>query len=179
MKEMTFFKVDFDRIKFNFTDYRYLSHFAFLVASIYLIYVLFTPIYKVNSTSQFQSLLPESEPISQDNIKSTQMDFLNIKNWHLFGYTTVSIEENNQLNEEPQKTDLQIKLLGVFFLPNQKTASYAIIEGDDKQQKKYRAGDEMPNSIILQSIAKDQVILLRNQQAEYLSMDRTKLSDYN
>jgi type II secretory pathway component PulC len=107
------------------------------------------------------------------------MDFLTIKNWHLFGYTTVSIEENNQLNEEPQKTDLQIKLLGVFFLPNQKTASYAIIEGDDKQQKKYRAGDEMPNSIILQSIAKDQVILLRNQQAEYLSMDRTKLSDYN
>jgi type II secretory pathway component PulC len=123
--------------------------------------------------------LPESEPISQENIKSTQMDFLTIKNWHLFGYTTVSIEENNQLNEEPQKTDLQIKLLGVFFLPNQKTASYAIIEGDDKQQKKYRAGDEMPNSIILQSIAKDQVILLRNQQAEYLSMDRTKLSDYN
>ena len=64
-------------------------------------------------------------------------------------------------------------------LPTMYSDTDAIIEGDDKQQKKYRAGDEMPNSIILQSIAKDQVILLRNQQAEYLSMDRTKLSDYN
>ena len=171
---MPLFKVDFDHIKFNFTDYRYLPHFAFLVASIYLVSVLFTSFYKINSTSQFQSSLPESESISQENTKSKQMDFLSIKNWHLFGYSTTSVEQNNQLNEKPQETDLQIKLLGVFLLPNQNTASYAIIEGDDKQQKKYRAGDELPNSITLQSIAKDQVILLRNQQAEYLSMDRKK-----
>ena len=92
----------------------------------------------------------------------------------MFGNPSATMEQNNQLNAKPQETQLQIKLLGVFFLPNQKKSSFAIIEGDDKLQKKYRLGEELPGGVTLQSIDKEQVILLRNQQPEYLSMDKTK-----
>ncbi|MDO9399486.1 MAG: type II secretion system protein N, partial [bacterium] len=59
-------------------------------------------------------------------------------------------------------------------MPDQKNASYAIIEADDHLQKKYRPGEELPGGSTLQSIAKEQVMLLRNNQRESLSMDRKK-----
>jgi type II secretory pathway component PulC len=174
MKEMTFLKVNFSRIKYNLSEYRFLPYFALILASIYLIYVLFTFSYDAKSTSQFQSSILESEQITQEYTPIKQIDFLLIKDWHMFGHPSATMEQNNQLNAKPQETELQIKLLGVFFLPNQKKSSFAIIEGDDKLQKKYRLGEELPGGVTLQSIDKEQVILLRNQQPEYLSMDKTK-----
>jgi type II secretory pathway component PulC len=73
-----------------------------------------------------------------------------------------------------KKTDLPIKLLGIFLLPNQDKNSYVIIEDDAKEQKKYHLGDELPGGVTLLSIAKEQVILLRNQQSESLSMEKER-----
>ena len=102
------------------------------------------------------------------------MDFLVIKDWHLFGQPAAISAQNSDQRGTPQETQLQLKLLGVFFLPDQKKASYAIIEADDHLQKKYRPDDELPGGATLQSIVKEQVILLRNNQRESLSMDRKK-----
>jgi hypothetical protein len=73
-----------------------------------------------------------------------------------------------------KKTDLPIKLLGIFLLPNQDKNSYVIIEDDAKEQKKYHLGDALPGGVTLLSIAKEQVILLRNQQSESLSMEKER-----
>lgn len=111
--------------------------------------------------------------------EAAQMDFLLIKDWHLFGdpeaiAEEVQSQEGESQEGESQETDLPIRLMGVFFLPNQANSSYAIIENDDREQKKYHQGAELPGGVTLQSIAKEQVILLRNQQAEALSMAREK-----
>ena len=106
--------------------------------------------------------------------EAAQMDFLLIKDWHLFGDPEAIEEEAKSQEGESQETDLPIRLMGVFFLPNQANSSYAIIEDEDREQKKYHQGAELPGGVTLQSIAKEQVILLRNQQAQALSMAREK-----
>jgi hypothetical protein len=151
-----------------------MSHAALIPALAYLLYVAFSTFQTSGHNEQLAALTADSEQLGQDKTEKKQMDFLLIKDWHLFGQPAVINAQSHEQNETPQETQLQLKLLGVFFLPDQKSSSYAIIEADDHLQKKYRPGDELPGSVTLQSIAKEQVILLRNNQRESLSMDRKK-----
>lgn len=147
---------------------------ALIPALVYLLYVAISTI-QASGNSEFVAVLTaESEQLDQEKNEKKQMDFLVIKDWHLFGQPAAISAQNSDQHDTPQETQLQLKLLGVFFLPDQKKTSYAIIEADDHLQKKYRSGDELPGGITLQSIAKEQVILLRNDQRESLSMDRKK-----
>ncbi|MCX7106275.1 MAG: hypothetical protein NTV66_01700 [Methylococcales bacterium] len=173
MTKMIFSKVNFRHIKNSVLEYGTGSYAALSLALAYLI-ILISSIFPSYKSEQLAEPIFEVEQPALEKSEKNKMDFLLIKDWHLFGNPSVSNEQKGVLNDEPQETQLQIKLLGVFFLPNQKKTSYAIIESEDKIQKKYRLGDELPGSITLQSITKEQVILLRNQQPESLSMDRKK-----
>jgi len=147
---------------------------ALIPALAYLLYVAISTVQTFDNPVSVVTLTAESEQLGQEKTETKQMDFLVIKDWHLFGQPVATPVQNSEQHETPQETQLQLKLLGVFFLPDQKKASYAIIEAEDHLQKKYRPGDELPGGTTLQSIAKEQVILLRNHQRESLSMDRKK-----
>jgi hypothetical protein len=147
-----------------------LPHVALIPALAYLLYVAISTIQAYGNPRQLATLTAESEQLDQEKTEKKQMDFLVIKDWHLFGQPAALSAQNS----EQQETQLQLKLVGVFFLPDKKNASYAIIEADDHLQKKYRPGDELPGGGILQSIAKEQVIQMRNHQRESLTMDRKK-----
>jgi hypothetical protein len=161
--------------KYAILQNRSLPHVALIPALAYLLYVAISTIQASGNPKQLPALAAESEQLDQKKTEKKQMDFLSIKDWHLFGQPVAIPAQNSKQYETPQETQLQLKLLGVFFLPDQKKASsYAIIETDDHLQKKYRPGDELPGGSTLQSIAKEQVILMRNDQRESLSMDREK-----
>jgi type II secretory pathway component PulC len=149
-----------------------------LVATIgaiaYLLYVVFLVIQAFSNPKLENSLALEQEQSAQEVQETRRLDFMAIKDWHLFGAAETTETQHAGINEIPQETQLQFKLLGVFFLPNQKITSYAIVETDDHLQKKYRPGDAMPGGVTLESIAKYQVIILRNNQRESLSMGRDK-----
>jgi len=151
-----------------------MPHVGLIPALAYLLYVAISTIQVSDNPEQLTVLTAESEQLGQEKTETKKMDFLAIKDWHLFGQPSVISAQNSEQHNTPQETQLQIKLLGVFFLPDQENASYAIIEADDHLQKKYRPGDELPGGSTLQSIAKEQVILLRNNQRESLSIDRKK-----
>lgn len=151
-----------------------LPHFALIPALAYLLYVAISTI---NASGNLDSMAPqtsEAELLGQEKIEIKPIDFMVIKDWHLFGQAAVIPTQNSEQHDTPQETQLQLKLLGVFFLQDQNNASYAIIEAEDHLQKKYRSGDQLPGGVTLQSIAQQQVMLLRNQQRESLSMDRKK-----
>ncbi len=162
--------VKFNAIRYYQIDCKALPYFAVIPALFYLLHVVLSSNYLINSSTPIHGSIVEDEQKAQGSSENQQMNFLVIKDWHLFGQFDATVSQNS----EPQKTQLQIKLLGVFFRPNQKESSFAIIEGEDKLQKKYQLGEELSGGITLQSIDKEQVILLRNQQPEFLSMDKTK-----
>ena len=168
---MQFKPFNISNIRHYLIECQYLPYIAVIPALFYLLYVVTSSSNQlVNSSTQIHDSVVEPEQITQASLENKQMNFLIIKDWHLFGQLDTAVIQNS----EPQKTQLQIKLLGVFFLPNQKKSSFAIIEGEDKLQKKYRLGEELPGGVTLQAIDKERVILLRNQQPEFLSMDKTK-----
>jgi Type II secretion system protein C len=161
-------------IQIRYPDTISISLVATISAIGYLLYVVFLVIQAFSNPKLEKSLELQQEQKAQETQETRQLDFMAIKDWHLFGQTETMSAQNGGLNEIPQETQLQFKLLGVFFLPNQKKTSYAIVEADDHVQKKYRPGDVMPGGVTLESIAKEQVIILRNNQRESLSMDRDK-----
>ncbi|MEI6335183.1 MAG: type II secretion system protein N [Methylococcaceae bacterium] len=160
--------------KYKILQNQSLPKVALIPALAYLLYVANPIIQDFGSSKTRVIITADSEPLIQEKPENKQRDFLLIQDWHLFGQPPSDAAQLSAQNGTPQETQLQIKLLGVFFQPDQKNASYAIIEADDKSQKKYRPGDELPGGITLQSIAKEQVILLRNNQRESLSMGRNK-----
>jgi Type II secretion system protein C len=164
----------FSRVQKRYFENRTIPHVASIAALAYLLYVGISTLQSSANPEQPASLASEPGQQAEEKIDTKRMDFLLIKDWHLFGKSETLAAQNSGQHEIPQETQLQLKLLGVFFLPDQKKTSYAIIETDDHVQKKYRPGDELPGDTTLQSIAKYQVILLRNNQREALSMDREK-----
>ena len=160
--------------KYTILQNQSLPKLALIPALAYLLYVAIPIIQNFGTPKTRVIITADSEPLIQEKPENKPRDFLLIQDWHLFGQPPSDAAQLSAQNGTPQETQLQIKLLGVFFQPDQKNASYAIIEADDKSQKKYRPGDELPGGITLQSIAKEQVILLRNNQRESLSMDRNK-----
>jgi type II secretory pathway component PulC len=151
-----------------------MHHVALIPALAYLFYVVISTVQASGSPENFAIRTAESSQLDHTNTKIKPIDILVIKDWHLFGQSALMPAQNDQQHETPQETQLQLKLLGIFLKPDQNKSSYAIIEADDHLQKKYRSSDELPGGATLQSIAKEQVILLRNSQRESLSMDRKK-----
>ena len=149
--------------------YKSYSNLAIWLALGYLLFILVS-IPALYKTEPFESLIPPSSTVSEVNVTQS-LDYQLIKEWHLFGESTVLLSHETG---DIKASDLPIKLLGVFLLPNQDNKSYAIIENEDKTQIKYRVGDQLPNGGIIQSIEKEQVILLNNQQTESLSIERNR-----
>ena len=158
------YKKNFQSLKIN--------QIAFILSTAYFLFVLIS---LVNDK-------PLERTIKNDNSKNptiqqsqySEVDLSKIIDWHLFGQSNqknISIVGDDGL---PPETKAELKLIGVFFLSDNLSRTYAIIEGSDQSQKKVRPGDEVQNGIILQSISKEQVILLINQQSELLSMDKNK-----
>jgi Type II secretion system protein C len=174
MTNFIFVKAMLGRIQLRCRENGNLPNAALISALAYLVYVGVTTIQTSAPPGVEVTQVLESGHPPQGKVETKQVDFLAIKDWHLFGQPETIAAPNSGQNEIPQETQLQLKLLGVLFRPNQNKTSYAIIETDDHVQKKYRPGDEVPGGITLQSIAKQQVILLRNNQRESLSMDREK-----
>jgi type II secretory pathway component PulC len=65
-------------------------------------------------------------------------------------------------------------LQGVFFLAQHPKMAHAIIESADQIQKTYKINDELPGGAILQAIERNKIILLRDNQQEYLELATEK-----
>lgn len=150
---------------------RSLPQTALISAIVYLLYVVISIFNSTGNLQQTYAIADEAKlPEPESNTK--RLDLQLIKDWHLFGQSLNTNLRTSDSQETPQETQLQLKLLGVFFLPDQQRNSYVIIQSEDQSQKKYRSGDELADGTKLQSISKAQVMLLRNNQRESLSMDR-------
>ena len=162
-------KLNFTQIKYWATQYSVWSSAAFFLALAYFL-IAMSSMTALTKTEPLTDEIPEQ--VVEEKPEEIQRDFQLIKDWHLFGSPEVAVVEEEIKQQEivSQETALPIKLLGVFFLPNQTNNSYAIIEDEIKVQKKYHLGEALPSGVIVQSITKEQVILLRNQQPETLSM---------
>jgi len=173
MAKLIFPKINLTQLKYRLLENGVWPNAALFFALAY--FVLFMS--SLSTLTKPESLDDALQTADQSAVavsEAAKMDFLLIKDWHLFGNPKVTVEERVLQEGESQETDLPLKLLGVYFLPNQDGARHAIIEDEAKVQKKYHQGDELPGGATLQSIAKEQVILLRNQQTEALSMAREK-----
>ena len=170
---MIFQKINFTQLKMLVLQNGAWSNAVFIFALAYFVIAIFS-IPALTKPASLTDVMQESTSSSIEKPEETQMDFLLIKDWHLFGNREVTITEGELQVGETKKTDLPIKLLGIFLWPNQTATSYAIIEDEAKEQKKYHQGDELPGGVSLQSIEKEQVILLRNQQPEALTLDKQK-----
>jgi len=166
-------KINFTQLKYRALENGVWSSAAFFLALAYFVIFLSSQL-ALTKPESLTDAIQEPEQVAVEKPEEIQMDFQLIKDWHLFGNPEAIAEEVKLQEGESQKTDLPIKLLGVFLLPNQDKNTYAIIEDEAKEQKKYHLGDELPGGATLQAIAKEQVIILRNQQPESLSMDRER-----
>jgi type II secretory pathway component PulC len=152
---------------------RSLPSVGLILALIYFAYAAFTLIRAFGKSVPADNLSVGSEQQFQNLSEQQPMDFLIIKDWHLFGNYVAQPEQAVSQQDIAQESALPVKLLGVFFLPDQKN-SYAIIETDDHLHKKFRTGDEVSSGVTVQSITKQQVMLLRNDQREFITLDRKK-----
>lgn len=165
----------FGRPQFLSGGSKTLPHLASIAALAYLVFVAISVYQHTGNIEKLAALTAISAQQTPEKSNLKQMDFTLIKDWHLFGQAVSIAAQNTGRNEEPKETELQLRLLGVFFLPSQPKTSYAIIETDGHTQKKYRLGDGVQSGITVHSILKEQVILLRNNVLESLSMKKTKL----
>jgi type II secretory pathway component PulC len=145
---------------------------ALIAALIYLLYVICSIFIFDGRPPHSDALAAQMELKDPDTIESKRLNLELMKNWHLFGQPLVKDNKPFDGQHIPQETQLQLKLLGVFFLPDQQRNSYVIIQAQDQFQNKYRSGDELPDGTKIESISKARVILLRDNQRESLSMDR-------
>ena len=152
---------------FRFKSY---STVALILSLGYLLFFLVS--ISPSSNVALSESLSSVAKTESENAAVPQVDYQLIKEWHLFGESTVLLSNESG---DIKASDLPVKLLGVFLLPNAEHKSYAIIENEDKTQIKYRVGDQLPNGGIIQSIEKEQVILLNNQQTESLSLERNRI----
>ena len=144
---------------------------SFIFSTVYFLFVLIfliqdKPLEKIATNSSKSNLIQQNQ--------SSEVDLSKITDWHLFGINNQEITTAVGEDGLPPETKAELKLIGVFFLSGQFNRSYAIIEGSDQVQKKVSPGDEVENGMILQSILKEQVILLINQQPELLTMEKIK-----
>lgn len=166
------FKLRTKMYRYAILHSRSLPQTALISAIVYLLYVSISIFNSTGNLQQTYAIADEAKLPEPEKADNKQMDLLLIKDWHLFGQLGVTGTRHFDSQETPQETQLQLKLLGVFFLPDQQRNSYVIIQSEDQSQKKYRSGDELADGTKLQSISKAQVMLLRNNQRESLSMDR-------
>lgn len=154
-----------------------LPQLPLIPALMYLLYAVFSvmPWYAEDNSDHTNAVAVSAETVAAPQ---EPVDLTIIKDWHLFGQAPVSPEKDAAVmvaeGGKLPETQLQLKLLGVFFLQGQKNTGYAIIQSDGNQQKSYTPGDELPGGAALQSLASEQVVLKHNQQLESLSMDRQK-----
>lgn len=157
-----------------------LPRLPLILASVYFSYAVFS-VLPLLTTGHSVDLGASADTAQSVSTPPEPVDLTAIKDWHLFGQAPVAVEkdaaaviaEGGKLPE----TQLQLKLLGVFFVQGPKgreNAGYAIIQSGDNQHKSYKPGDELPGGATLQSLASEQVVLKHNQQLESLSMDRQK-----
>lgn len=148
-----------------------------ILALVYFVYAAFSVIPWFTKDNSVDS------SIAVDSVETVSappepVDLSVIKDWHLFGQAPTAAEKDAALaiaeGGKLPETQLQLKLLGVFFVQGQKNAGYAIIQSGDNQQKSYKPGDELPGGATLQTLASEQVVLKHNGQLEALSMDRQK-----
>jgi type II secretory pathway component PulC len=100
-----------------------------------------------------------------------QQDATQITTWHLFGLPP---DQSATASGEPIATELELVLQGVFFLAQHPKMAHAIIESADQIQKTYKINDELPGGAILQAIERNKIILLRDNQQEYLELATEK-----
>ena len=173
MVQIIFPKIKFTHFKDLVLQNGTLCNVVFIFAIAYFVLFISSMPNSMRSGS-LTNVIQVSTTSDREKFEENEINFLLIKDWHLFGNPEIKIEEGKIVEDASKKTDLPIKLLGIFLMPDQNKNSYVIIEDDAKGQKKYHLGDEVLGGVTLVSIAKEQVILLRNQQTESLSMEKQR-----
>ncbi len=175
MGRMAFSKIKLTYFKAQWLQNGVWFNAVFIFALTYFFLFIYSLSTSINSAS-LTDVMQASASLDTEKPEEAEMDFRLIKDWHLFGQSNseVNSEAGTIAENESRISDLPIKLLGIFLLPNQEKNSYVIIENEANEQNKYHLGDELPGGVTLLSIEKEQVILLRNQQTESLSMEKER-----
>ena len=90
----------------------------------------------------------------------------------LFGKVEVAQKVVEVVEEAPQ-TELNYKLRGVYFSPNENLSS-AIVETRPNNSKHYLLGDEMADKITLAGIQEDHILINRFGKLERLDLEKPK-----
>ncbi|MCO7225205.1 type II secretion system protein GspC [Pleionea sp. CnH1-48] len=101
----------------------------------------------------------------------------NVVSKHLFGDATAApvVKEEPKVQEVVGKTDLNLKLRGIYAAESDDKAN-AIIEGADGKQHVYFIGDQVKNArgVKLHKVHREKVILSNNGNLEALELNKAK-----
>ncbi|OAI20948.1 hypothetical protein A1359_20030 [Methylomonas lenta] len=147
-------------------DSKWLPLTAGLICMVYLSYVLSSLAFLPDAEADSNYKMAEY-PLVNVQLEPSP-DFLLISEWHLFGQAAENVAAASNISE----TQLNLRLLGVFWLNQSVENVYAIIQAEDGVQKKYQPGDELPGGVSVQAIRTSQVVLLHNNRQETLSLEK-------
>lgn len=106
--------------KYTILQNQYFPKAALILALAYFLYVAIPIIQDFGTPKTRVMITTDLEMLDQEKPENKPRDFLLIHDWHLFGQLPSDAIQISDQNGVPQETQLQIKLLGVFFLPDQK-----------------------------------------------------------
>lgn len=99
-----------------------------------------------------------------------------IAGWHLFGNAAQQGQSDVPPQEALPETQLNLTLRGVLAVDDKRRAQ-AIIAQPNGQEKPYGIGDSLPGGAVLKDIRPTNVVLLRNNRYETLSLPKEELND--
>lgn len=90
-----------DVFKYAILQNTSMPHLVLIPALAYLLYVAISTVLAFDNPEQSAVLTVESEQLDQEKTETKQMDFLVIKDWHLFGQSAVISAQNSEQHETP------------------------------------------------------------------------------
>lgn len=133
------------------------------ISTLYLVWV-------ISEWPRSQPAIPQiasTDTIIGSDPTTEAKDYLQIASWHLMG----EIDTVEAADTILVATPLQLKLIGIFYLPGQPQHSYAVIQSVDGVEQKYRIGETLPEGATLHAVERNRVVLKHHQRLEYLQFE--------
>ena len=155
---------------------KFSPHLVSLV-TIILITTQFThSVSAVDANLTYSKLPSTSKTTLQKQVESyTPIKLSVVTGWNLFGKASVQNSSVKTVkNNQARKTNLRLKLLGVFSAPNTQLG-HAIIAGKSGS-KHYRVGDRIKPGIVLTSVRNNHIELSNHGISELLFLNEQALT---
>ncbi len=112
---------------------------------------------------------PFSQVLSQPRLSTSALDISALFEARLFGKSSTQKQIATQSATEAPKTNLKLKLHGIYYSSNSE-ASFAMIATAKGKSAAYHVNQSLPGGTLIDQILPKQVILLRNGRYESLRL---------